>query len=115
MQSAKDFLYVTSGHRLLIVANNWLRRRNALHVVENGASHFARRQDGIDDAGIDRAPRHAVEIGRGLVLHDDESAGLVDGPNSPRAIAAGAGENYRDRAAAVFGRHGPQEGINRQA
>ena len=46
----------------------------------------------VDDARIDRAAGHAVELGRVGILHDDRAAGFVDRPDAARSVAARAGQ-----------------------
>ncbi len=52
--------------------------------------HRFRDQGQVGHAGVQSALGHAVELGRQRVLHDDQPARFVYGPDTPRAVAARA-------------------------
>src|SRR5437764_2192370 len=66
------------------------------------ARNFARRQNEIDKACADRAPRHRVELRALLILGERQTAGRFDRAQPRSAIAAGSGEDDADGARSTF-------------
>src|SRR5207249_6644643 len=66
------------------------------------ARNVARRQNKIDKAGTDGAPRHRVEHRALLILGERQTASRFDRAQTSRAVAAGSGEHDPDRTRSVF-------------
>ena len=73
------------------------RRRHVVDVLEQLGGQLLGRGHVIDQPGVDGAAGHAVELGRGGVLHHHHAKLLLDGPQAQRAVAAHPGENDADR------------------
>ena len=65
--------------------------------------------------GVNGAAGHAVEFGRGRVLHEDHPRFLLDGPEAQRAVGAHAREDDADALLLPVIGQGAEEEINRQA
>jgi hypothetical protein len=83
-------------------------------VVEQTRPDLLGRQDGVDQTGGDDAARHAVELGRLRILGHQETAGVVDGHRTARAVRAGAGEDDADGVIAELLGQRTEEQIDRQ-
>ena len=99
-----------------VVALALMRGVHLFLVGQQACRHLRHRQHGIDQAGGDRAGRHA---GHRLVavagLRQRQPAVILDRAQSLRAIAAGAGQHHAYGAVTlVFGQRG-EEGIDRPA
>ena len=97
-----------------VVALALMRGVHLFLVGQQACRHLRHRQHGIDQAGGDRAGRHA---GHRLVavagLRQRQPAVILDRAQSLRAIAAGAGQHHAYGAVTlVFGQRG-EEGIDR--
>ena len=73
------------------------------------------RGDDVGQPGVDRAARHAVELGRGRLLHQHHARLLLDGPQAQRAVGAHAREDDADAALLPVLGQGAEEEIDRQA
>ena len=71
-----------------------------------------RRQDDVDLAGGDGARRHAVVLGVGRRLRDDDAAMLLQARDAGRSVAAGAREHDADRPLAVGLGQGAEEVVD---
>ena len=75
-----------------------LKLGDAAGVGQYPSGHLIDRQGEVDQPGRDRALRHAVILRRLRRLRDRQAPVLLDGPQSRRAVAAGAREDDADRA-----------------
>src|SRR6266542_6592962 len=66
------------------------------------ARNVSRRQNKIDKAGANRAPRHRVELRALFILRERQTAGRFNRAQTSRAVAAGSGEHDADRTRPVF-------------
>ena len=82
---------------------------------ENALRQVARLGNDVDQAGINSAARHAVELGGGRVLHQHQSAAFLDGAQAMAAVRTHAGENDPDGVCAAVIRQRPEEEVDRQA
>ena len=72
------------------------------------------RQHMIDQAGVDHAAGHAVELGLVGVLHQYQTARFVDRDRAERTVRSGTRQDHSDRVAAVLAGQRLQEDIDRQ-
>jgi hypothetical protein len=81
-----------------------------LAVLDEHVRHLLRPEHERGDAGVPGGLRHAVELRRLRVLHDDETAGLVDVADATRTVAAAAGQHDGDGALpAVLGERAKED------
>ena len=69
------------------------------HVVEKGddlAGQGLHRGDDVRQPGLHGTAGHAIELGRGRVLHKDHARLLLDGLETQRAVRAHARKNDAD-------------------
>ena len=66
----------------------------------------------IDQGGVDGAAGHAVELGRGGVLHHHHAELLLDGPHAQGAVAPHPGKNHADRLLLLVRGQVAEEEIN---
>ena len=71
--------------------------------------HLCHLQHEIDHPGLNRAERHAVELGIVRTLRDGDAAELLETRQSLGAVAAGSGEHQTDGALAVSVRKAPEK------
>ncbi len=86
-----------------------------LQISEEPDRQFFRRGDDIRQPRVNRAPRHAVELGRRGILHQHHARLFLDGAQPQRAVGAHAGEDHPDAALLLVFRQGTQEKINGQS
>ncbi len=72
------------------------------------------RQAIVDDARVDRAPRHPAELGRRRLLGERDAARLLDGLEPLRAVGCRPREDDADRPAPSLGSEGTQEEVDGQ-
>jgi hypothetical protein len=82
-------------------------------VAHQHRRHVFGRQDGVGEPGGDGVARHAVELGRFLVLDEDEAAHVVDVHDAEAAVRAGAGEDDGDRFFSLFAGERAEEAVDR--
>ena len=90
-------------------------QRSALEIGEDLPRQLLRRGHDIRQPGVNRAARHAVEFGRGRLLHQHHARLFLDGAQTQRAVGAHAGKNHADAVLLLVLRQGAEEEINRQA
>ena len=90
-------------------------QRGALEIGDDLARQLVHRGHDVRQPGVDRAARHAVELGRRRLLHQHHARLLLDGPQAQRAVRAHAGENDADAPLLLVLRQGAEEEIDRQA
>ena len=91
-----------------------LGTRNLMDVLDDARTQGVRRQDGVDQAGGDRAARHAVEFGRLRLLGEQQTAGVVNGDRAACTVRSGAGEHHSDGLFAELLGHRGEEEVDRQ-
>ena len=92
------------------------RRREAAapRVLQEDRRHLAGRQHMVGHAGVARRPGHSVELRARRVLDDDQAAGVVDGADAARAVAAASGEDHGHGAPAAVLRERAEEDVDRE-
>ena len=75
---------------------------------------FLHRGHDVGQPGVNGAARHAVELGRGRLLHQHHARLFLDGPQPQRAVGAHAGKNHADAVLLPVLGQGAEEEINRQ-
>ena len=73
--------------------------------------HLIGRQHEIGQPGGNGGAGHPVELGAFFILHHDHAAIFLDNAHAASAVAAGAGQDDRDRFFALIFRQGTQEHI----
>ena len=81
-------------------------------IVDDLSGQILRRGDQVGQPGLNGAPGHAVELGRGRLLHQRHSRLFLDGPQPHRAVRAHAGEDDADAALLPVLGQGAQEEID---
>ena len=84
-------------------------------IGEDFSGQLFRRGHQVGQPGIDGAARHAVEFGRGRLLHQGHAGLFLDGPQPHRAVRAHAGEDDTDAALLLVLGQGAQEEVDGQA
>ncbi len=87
----------------------------AIVVVREGFGHCLGCEHQVDNAGVDRAAWHPIEMSALGTLRDYQSADFMDLADTARAVAAGAGQDDADRSIAGVLRQRTKEGVDRQA
>ena len=88
-----DDPFVVAGLRRRRLDGRW---RHAPDDAENPVGQLVGRADDLGEARGERALRHALELGRGRVLDDDEPALLLDRAEAQGAVRAHAREDDAD-------------------
>ncbi len=83
-------------------------------IVDDLSGQLLRRGHQVGQPGLDGAPGHAVELGRGRLLHQRHSRLFLDGPQPHRAVRAHAGEDDADAALLPVLGQGAEEEIDRE-
>ena len=94
---------VDAQHRVVVVKLDVVagkQHRRMLREVEDLFDDLARRQHEVGKPGADGAAGHAVELGGGGVLHDDQAARLFDGLDAARAVRPRARQHHGNAAVA---------------
>lgn len=95
---------VDAQHRVVVVVKLDVvagkQHRRMLREVEDLFDDLARRQHEVGKPGADGAAGHAVELGGGGVLHDDQAARLFDGLDAARAVRPRARQHHGNAAVA---------------
>ncbi len=86
-----------------------------LQVIDDLAGQGFRRGDQVGQTGIDGAAGHAVELGRGRLLHQHHAGFFLDGPQADGAVRAHAGEDDADAQLLPVLGQGAQEEIDGEA
>jgi hypothetical protein len=89
----------------------WLQ----LKITDDAGRQLFRRGDDIDNAGFDRAVRHAVGLGRCRGLNGGETGFFLDGTQPEHAVRAHAGKNDPNGFFTLRVGQRAKEEINRQA
>ena len=87
--------------------------RGVREILDQLGGKLLRRRDVIRHARVDRAAGHAVILGRGGVLHHYHPEGLLDGPQTQRAVAPHARENDPDGFFLLVRGQMPEEEVDR--
>ena len=90
------------------------RRSGPPTVFGEDFGNLGDRQHQVHGAGHDRAARHAVILGLGRILGDDQPALLLDRLQPQAAVAAGSGQDHADRPLTQFFGQRAQKEIERQ-
>jgi len=90
------------------------RRRDTAGVREQPGRNFRHRQDEVGRLRVDRAGRHAVELGRLGVLHDRQAGLGADRREADRAVGSRAGEDDAHGAPLLIAGQGAEEEVDRQ-
>ena len=81
-----------------------------MRQVEQLCGHVCGRENEIRKPGAQRASGHAVETGAARLLHEHESAVLLDGLDAARAVGTGAGKHHgHGQLVLFFGKRGEKE------
>ena len=89
--------------------------RGALQIGDDLLRQFLRRGHDVRQPGVDGAARHAVEFGRGRLLHQHHAGFFLDGPQPQRAVGTHAREDHADAVLLPVLRQRAEEKIDRQA
>ena len=89
------------------------QQRDVLDVGRDPVGQFVGRRHHVGEAGVDRAPWHGVELGRGRVLHKHGAGLFLDRAQAERAVRAHAGEDHADALVLPVIGQGAEKGVNR--
>ena len=86
-----------------------------LEIGDDSFGELTHRGDDVGEPCVDGASGHAVEFGRGGVLHEDHPRFLLDGLEAHGAVGAHARENDADAPLPPVVRQGAEEEVDGQA